>query len=1020
MADDDLNSSDIEFEPAQPKLYAKAGQASIERLIQNSAQDRLTSKKRVKQLAYGRGAPSTRRTQSLWVNRFEAYRQHTLKQSLASPFCGADLIRFLDSILGGKSGRLRGAEHGYVLRSANKTSVDGKLVKSHGKPAPNDGLAWTASKYILEYGTVNWTDADGFSFTARDHLRLKTFIGDCVDEGRLTAGHWNKRTWLGFVTLSRMVRTYLSEAHSKGVNSWDIVIARCLSVVLLSSLGTRSGDIALSQGYKDEYIRYEHIELYLVPCDDDSTLPSLANLRATVTVQFAKGMKNRGDEDLTKYLAPLADPSSHHMCPISLLMVHALRHGMIEGGSCLTDVLRHAFMRPDKRIVWTHPRRPVMPMFSTNDGLIRCLLDKPANTNQLLASVKKMGKASGVLERVYAHAVRLGGARDAAHISVSALSKAGGADGLSEQEIGRLMGHTDGSRAKDTTHRYVGDTSVDVYTARAESQIVHLREPKFALDAESVKSYVSSKVTPAERDKVIAEYGEGQKPTLQTVDLRVRQAREAEMRESAMAQPRHQRRLDAADETISPMPPPLAPEVPSKKGKGKGKAMQPGPSSSSTPLAELSVNVRKQTSDRAVNPGSAQPSFTSNIDPALLRDGPLAEADGSADDSSPAFSEHSVFALSQVLFPGAQEHRDTDDTSNAVEAFTNDSGESEAALLFLGTEETAHNATGQDGECKNSVDVFVDAYSRTNVVRSRGFADHWDESFAEQAGSLKGTIANHCDQGNSRDPPTPFVIRCQVPPNCTYTSIFPNKVQRHEETCTEAKQSAQQDAAALKETAQDADADQSRRCPRPNCSYVSTVKDEKNVKTSIKQHIKQAHDFEPRECEVDGCMPGHMFTTKPQWQSHQLKYHSGRWPTSCRVPGCAESEQFSSQGSYNTHLKKAHGLHESAERLQYYPPSSAPKGYVPKQCVAEGCTLPRIYKAPVQLKDHLMSKHDMDEAAALKLVEDTKTDPPRQEAELSAEGDDLPTKKPTSTRKRKASTEGEVRAPKKTKRANVH
>lgn len=45
-------------------------------------------------------APGTGVIQQLWVERLNAFRTYTLKQSLQDPFNGDDIIRFFDSIIG--------------------------------------------------------------------------------------------------------------------------------------------------------------------------------------------------------------------------------------------------------------------------------------------------------------------------------------------------------------------------------------------------------------------------------------------------------------------------------------------------------------------------------------------------------------------------------------------------------------------------------------------------------------------------------------------------------------------------------------------------------------------------------------------------------------------------------------------------------------------------------------------------------------------------------------------------------
>lgn len=97
----DFNSSDLEFEPpTTSKQAAFRGQASIDLIIKNAHADRISSKKTIQQLEFGHGAPSTRAHQTLWINRFNAYRQHSLKQSLSTPFTGDDMLRFFDATIG--------------------------------------------------------------------------------------------------------------------------------------------------------------------------------------------------------------------------------------------------------------------------------------------------------------------------------------------------------------------------------------------------------------------------------------------------------------------------------------------------------------------------------------------------------------------------------------------------------------------------------------------------------------------------------------------------------------------------------------------------------------------------------------------------------------------------------------------------------------------------------------------------------------------------------------------------------
>ncbi|CAI7636217.1 unnamed protein product [Penicillium viridicatum] len=168
--DDDFNSSDIDFGPPETNKRGHAvGQESNDQIIQNSAANRLTSKKRVKQLQFGYGAPSFRRSQDLEVRWFNTYRQYTLRQDPTILFTGEDLIRFVDSV------------------------IDIVKPTDTSKPAPNLGLINRAFKILLAYGEFTWTESDGFKISRYDGRRLQSFLDDAVKAGRLIKGSWRKR-----------------------------------------------------------------------------------------------------------------------------------------------------------------------------------------------------------------------------------------------------------------------------------------------------------------------------------------------------------------------------------------------------------------------------------------------------------------------------------------------------------------------------------------------------------------------------------------------------------------------------------------------------------------------------------------------------------------------------------------------------------------------------------------------------------------------------------------------------------
>ena len=136
----------------------------------------------------------------------------------------------------------------------------------------------------------------------------------------------------------------------------------------------------------------------------------------------------------------------------------------------LTEPLK----RSDKTIIWLFPSRPVLTAFAV--GPLRCNLDQPATTYQLLDTIKEMGAVAGMLDRAYAHALRLGAARDVAHLP----SKVADGTGLLSENVRQSLGHTYATMHSGVTEEYVGGSSLELYNARAMALKEHKgREPRF-------------------------------------------------------------------------------------------------------------------------------------------------------------------------------------------------------------------------------------------------------------------------------------------------------------------------------------------------------------------------------------------------------------------------------------------------------------------------------------------------------------------------------------------------------------
>ena len=161
------------------------------------------------------------------------------------------------------------------------------------------------------------------------------------------------------------------------------------------------------------------------------------------------------------------------MCPIALILVHALCNGLVFG-STLSEVLQHVAVTPGFRVLWKFPDQPVLSAIARKPS--RCDLTKVAVNAQLLKPIKLMGLTSNILKRVYVHALRSGAARDLAY-----LPKSNEGSGFSTDEIRQTLGHSAATAFHGTTDEYVGGTSREDWNARAKNKsVVHRREPEFS------------------------------------------------------------------------------------------------------------------------------------------------------------------------------------------------------------------------------------------------------------------------------------------------------------------------------------------------------------------------------------------------------------------------------------------------------------------------------------------------------------------------------------------------------------
>lgn len=828
------------------------------------------------------------------------------------------------------------------------------------KPAPSLAVIQKAFYLLLKYGTFRWSREDGFKITLHDKEQFKAFTIQAVKDKRLTKGRWFKQTWVGFVTLSRMVRVFLQHCVRNGALTFDLVISKCLSVVLVAALGSRSGNVARANGYRGtEYVQYRHVELYL----EAGSGCGFQDLRATVTLEYTKGHKDSGNQSVVRYLRPL-DADSIHVCPIALLLVHALRHGLVHG-TTLEEVLAHTAARPDLHVEWKYPERPVLTAVSRTRP-VRCELDSVSEGRQVRTAIKQMGLVSGMLSRVYAHSLRLGALRDHAHLTKKASTTLPGTE-----DVRRVAGHTYTSMQKGTTDAYIGDVARDYYNDRAENGGVHHRlEPKFALaGGDAYREAVQKRVTVEEMQAYADKHKPGQDASSlrgaerRTLQEGVRRERREALATSLPAEPVAARRTASNPAAAPPYPAPAPP---------------PRPPSKKTPYAKRDDPVEAaQEPPHTAPPPAAPPTttpseedlvFLSNIDPALLDEDTLASLEVAKADADALQA-----AILPTPAPEAAGSAGTDEKQGSATGEGDGFGDlpedlrgiaseaaiqgniEEAARVLLGHEEEDDD----DGEspppawtASKDPPEWINGYAKYNVVNNASFADEW-RSFSEEKASFADSIGHHSTRGNSRDEPTPHIFNCQRTKGCTYSAIKVCLIQQHERSCNESlvearnKELAQPAAGILK-------------CTQPGCAFETS-----GGEKSLKKHVTRAHGWTPRTC--DDCDDEVVYQTSAAYETHRTNAHSGRWPSKCLFPGCPETKEFGTRPTMVYHLKVKHGLSTAEAVLPYLPPAQR-KRWLRQVCVVPTCTVKTLFHSKGHMVVHLTSVHKMEDEEANALV----------------------------------------------------
>jgi hypothetical protein len=283
---DDLNSSDVEFDPPPPNPFHAAGAASVMKMLDHALTDRIASKKKSKQLTFVKGSPSTQYIHVLWWNRLTEFRQNTLNKRYGQrPMCHTCLTNSYQSP--------------EVLPISEDLECFFSTIVSRVQPKSNQ----VPSYHWLKGAVAQTTECcifhyKDFTLSSHERLRIATLLDSLLQEGKVTMDPTWERNWAGAVVVQKLTSSLVNQAFEEGTMTWDITISRCLSIVLVAAVGARSGDVTVAplDRHALPYLAYKDVVLRMKK--GGSTID---DLHAVLTLRNEKGDKyvKRGPRSVT-------------------------------------------------------------------------------------------------------------------------------------------------------------------------------------------------------------------------------------------------------------------------------------------------------------------------------------------------------------------------------------------------------------------------------------------------------------------------------------------------------------------------------------------------------------------------------------------------------------------------------------------------------------------------------------------------------------------------------------------------
>lgn len=179
---------------------------------------------------------------SLLRGHFETQVSHSYKSTVSNRLLiysrpnqvptGEDIHRFMDSMV--------------------------QITESHHESADTLSHSWFQHGLKFKIEACKFDHAD-FKLTTQDGMKLQALSASFLKAGVLTKDPYREKQWLGTAVVQRCVSALFKDALENGTLSWDVVICRAATVVLISALG-RGGDVVTSTNYTKNQMQ-KHAEL---------------------------------------------------------------------------------------------------------------------------------------------------------------------------------------------------------------------------------------------------------------------------------------------------------------------------------------------------------------------------------------------------------------------------------------------------------------------------------------------------------------------------------------------------------------------------------------------------------------------------------------------------------------------------------------------------------------------------------------------------------------------------------------